>query len=592
MMKKLLKYILPVLTAVASGCGSEEVAPPAVEEPSQELQYDEVMLCLNVSYDGVGSSTRAEGDPDRYEGIDGKYETVETLRVLIVRDIQTDADGKTTAVVEGNRLVATNEQGYPMYDNLEFKVLANSNKRIYLIANEKYLPNSPITGQKVSVFLDSYTVSTPKEEKRFDIGVLSGWTVSVPDITASTTTVTTDKMGMFQPSDGKRLPLTEFFDVEVGRKDETTDNRWFSHLFLTRCAAKARFFLNVGENFKNDGAVNPEIKSISLSGVGTKEYVFPNNTVYSIPKDKLITSGTSLTATLKNAYIKTFATPADNQVVTYLINDVDLLDNVKIVETPKNSAGNMLNYPINNNFLYFAESILNGGQEYEVTVELTDGRIFKAPLKTDAVTGNTSNVMQIGGNYAISRNTYLPILINFTGALDISVEVLPWTPEYYEFDFSDHVAMSSDGALTFVEGSYAENGLDKANGRLVLPDYPLATTGTFTIGSPVGHRWDAYIVTKSGELNAIQFLVLDKDGNIVRDEDGNIVYTDHISGLVGDKAVFKVGATMSAGSGVQREAIMQVMVTLDYGDITVPVNVLESDTEYGAENITFVQNPQ
>lgn len=167
--------------------------------------------------------------------------------------------------------------------------------------------------------------------------------------------------------------------------------------------------------------------------------------------------------------------------------------------------------------------------------------------------------------------------------MEIKVEVLPWSSEVYEFDFSDHVGMSDDGAVSFIESTYAENGFDKTTGRLVLRDYPNATSGSFTIGSPVGHRWDAYLITAKGEMNAIQFVT-------GKDASGNNIFSDHLSGKVGEKVDFKVAATMSAGNE-QREALLQVMVTLDYGGISVPVNILEGGS-YGAgtENITFIQN--
>ena len=567
MMKKLLKYILPVLTVVASGCGSEEVAPPAVEEPSQELQYDEVMLCLNVSYDGVGSSTRAEGDPDRYEGIDGKYETVETLRVLIVRDIQTDADGKTTAVVEGNRLVATNEQGYPMYDNLEFKVLANSNKRIYLIANEKYLPNSPITGQKVSVFLDSYTVSTPKEEKRFDIGVLSGWTVSVPDITASTTTVTTDKMGMFQPSDGKRLPLTEFFDVEVGSKDETTDNRWFSHLFLTRCAAKAQFFLKTSDAFAAEEMVNTRITAITLEGVGTSEYVFPNKAEYAPhSKNEMISnSGADIAPTWKEAYIKSFTTPIDNKTVTYSLNNVN-------VEIKKPSVDS---YPITN-YIYFPESILTSGNQYVVGVQFNGENWFYAPLET--------NILNIEGRDAIARNSYLPIELEFGESAELSVRVLPWNREDYYVDYTANIGFTDEGYLDIL-GTAGQTGdyllLDKTAAQLVL-NYGKVARGKFYISSPLAAQWDAYMITTGGVTNAIQFQIPDPE------DSSKTITTTHISGKVGEnEADFGIVATVAPGDQ-QNSAQLMVIVTLANGTPVV-ANVLGET--WGEDRLTIIENP-
>lgn len=559
-MRKLLKYIMPVLSLVAAGCSSGEVDP---DNNLREPRPDEVTLVLDVSVNG-DATTRAM-DPDRYDDPVGDFEKIESLRVMIVRDIQVEDNGNETGIIEGNRLVSTDEQGHPRFDNLEFKVQASEEKRIYLIANEKFLTppqqfvNANPLNPTSSKFLDLFIVSKFSDEKRIDLSVLNDWTVNMAPMTVLANT-------------DIRLPLSEIFTIMVGSKDDVTDERWFSHLFMTRCSAKARFFLTASDNYKADNAVVPVIESISISGLGTKEYVFPTDTKYSPDKSELISSDPHYAEKLKNAFITDFKTP-DNNTVTYLIENVD----AKVVKPSGDNPTALTD------MLYFAESILEPGEKYNVTLNMGDGTSLTAPLET--------NILKVEGSDAVARNTYLPILINFAGAADVRIEVLPWTPEYYEFDFSDHVGMSSDGALTFTAGTFAEDGLNKETGRLVLRDYPLATTGTFTIGSPVGHRWDAYLITKAGEMNAIQFLVLDKDGNIVKDEDGNILYTDHLSGKVGEKVNFKVGATMSAGS-VQREAIMQVMVTLDYGGITVPVNVMEGDKEYGADNITFIQNPK
>lgn len=597
MMGKFPKYILAALSIAFAGCGADEVVTDTADPDVPAAE--EVTLCLDVSFEGTTRSTRADLGPDYYEDPTGDFEKINGFRVIIFRDV-TEVDGVTTGVVEGNRMVTTTPEGHPINDNLEFKVLANQKKRIYLIANEKFLTPPPGYGgtlnPSASVFLDSYVPCKPTENKRSDIDVLTNWTVSTAGVNDAENTVTT---GIFGPSllgeqTDNRLPLTEFFDVEVGTKEQTTDDRWFSHLFLTRCAAKARFFLNVGDNFKaypdvdgNPVIKNPlEISSISLSGVGTKEYVFPNKTKYSIAKEELINKQSTVNWTFEDAYIKEFATPDDNKLVTYFVGK-DYLMNTALTPTTDNTAEDMLQYPLTKAPIYFAESILTEQQKYVVTVTLGDGSEFKAPLET--------NVLSINGRDAISRNTYLPIILNFTGAGEFTVEVLPWNTEVNEFDFSDHVGMSNDGALAFTENTYPEGGLDKKEGRLVLPEYPNAVEGHFTIGAPENRKWDAYLVTKTGEPNAIQFVVIDDEGNPVLDKNGNLQYTGHISGTVGEAANFKVAATMSAGTAV-REAIMQVVVTLDYGGITVPVNVLEGGG-YGAdgkqvENVSFIQNPK
>ena len=563
-----------------SGCHhSDDPCPPEGPDITPEM----LTLCLNVSMEGEDFGTRAEV-PDGYvDPADDKFEKISTLRVIIVRNLTEVKDETTgtitsiTGIVEANRLVMTNDMGRPVHDDLEFKVIANEDKRIYLIANEAsltppadFVVPSPAT-PTVMRFLESFKV----DKKPVSLLKLSNWTVSLPNITSTTKETT---KGLFSPTkevSDPRLPLTEFFDIYV-KRDKNIDLTCYSHLFMTRTAAKAKFFLTASENFVNDGAVNPIIESISLSGVGTMEYVFPRSAVYSPGKESLIGDSPYYTGDIKT-YIKDFSTPEDNQTVTFRIKEINQpvlkpqASEIEYLDTEKTKPlGKPIAGPI-----YFPESII-GSDNYIVTVKLTDGTILSAPL--------TDNILNISGKgNAIARNTYLPIVIEFVGAMDIKVEVLNWTSETYEFDFSDHVGMSSDGAVSFIENTYAEGGFDKTTGRLVLRDYPNATAGSFEIGSPVGHRWDAYLITTQGEMNAIQFVT-------GKDAEGNNIFTDHLSGKVGERVDFNVAATMSAGNQ-QREAILQVMVTLDYGGITVPVNILEGgDYGKGTENITFIQN--
>lgn len=591
MMKKFLRYIIPVVGLALAGCSSSG-KDHDLEIPTE--RPDEVTLCLNVTFDGASptravsdtraaSATRGANDPDRYDPATGDFEKISTLRVIIVHDIKKNTvTGDTTALVEGNRLVATNDQGNPLYDNLEFKVKANEDKRIYLIANEKFLtpptPTSTSSYTTATSFLDSFEVTTdPKKPKEVNIDALSAWTVSIPGITASTTNVDPYATGMFSPVEGNRLPLTEFFNISVGGKEESTDNRWYSHLFLTRCAAKVQFLLNVGSNFSTE-AITPSIKSISLSGIGTKEYVFPNGAEYSQPKSTLISdSGVDHDPGKPEAYIKRFKTPVGNRLVTYKLTE---LTNNKLVST------NGSNVQLTNSPLYFPESILSIGAEYEVTVELSDGRILSAPLKTNIATGTVANILQINNQNAIARNTFLPIELNFSGAADLTVSVIKWTPETYEFDFTDQVGQDQYDFLVLGNGTY--ESIDWSTGELVMKPYPYVFTGTFGLSSPVGARWDAYLITMTGDQDIIQFQTVDQQGNIS--------YSTHISGQVGGKNTIKVTPTALAGSEV-RSAILQVTVTMLSG-LTVPVNILLNgeggDHQFapGVENLIFVQHPQ
>ena len=577
--KKILTLVSLMAILGAVGCHhSDDPCPP--EEPQPDPEH--MTLCLNVTFDGQDDATRADNGPDGYESPVGDFEKISTLRVIIFRALNFDETTgmATSGIVEANRLVATTDAGYPKGDNLEFKVIANEKKRIYLIANEEYLsvPSDFTTSINPTVmkYLESYKVG-----KEVSFSSLTNWTVSLPNLTSTTTEVTRGLFSAPNPKPGEaslqtRLPLTEFFDVEVNRDENRPNESVYTHLFMTRAAAKARFFLTTSDNFNEGNVVAPIIESITLSGIGTKEYVFPNKTLYSPSKESLISYNPGYKGPVET-YITDFQTPEDNGTLSFKISEINevvkqpLESDIAYLDEAKTKP---LGKPIKE-AIYFPESII-GNEKYTVTVNLADGTSLSAPLET--------NILNIAGKgNAIARNTYLPIVIEFVGAMDIRVEVLPWSSEVYEFDFSDHVGMSNDGAVSFIESTYAEDGFDKTTGRLVLGEYPNATRGSFTIGSPVGHRWDAYLITTQGEMNAIQFVT-------GKDAEGNNIFSDHITGIVGDKVDFNVAATMSAGNQ-QREAILQVMVSLDYGGISVPVNILEGGSYgEGTENITFIQN--
>ncbi len=193
------------------------------------------------------------------------------------------------------------------------------------------------------------------------------------------------------------------------------------------------------------------------------------------------------------------------------------------------------------------------------------------------------NNFHFGNN--ILRNHVYTLSVDAAAFADANIVVSPWTPEYLEIDFSENFAMAEDGALAFVNGTYAF--LEPQTGRLVLNDYPQAVTGSFGISEPEGARWEASLVTIGGELNVIQFVT-------GTGADGKLQYSNRISGIIdGQKVTFYVGATQSA-SNVPRMALLQVMVTLQSG-LTIPVTILKSsDSEYGDDikNITFIQNPQ
>ena len=414
-MIKIMRYttlvVSLVLAAVCTGChhSDDPCAPvaPAPDTPDPEL----LTLCLDIAFDGqTSAATRADkGDSDGYEGAEWDFEKIRSLRVIIVR--------KEKGLIEANRLVSTSAQGIPMYDNLEFKVVGNEEKRIYLIANESSL-SAPVGMQgTASSFLDSFKVG---EGFGYDLGdsPLDNWTVAIPDPAPDTEYVTE---GLFSNARAgiDLLPLTEFFDINAERQDLELDNIYYSHLFLTRTAAKASFYLDTSA-IEGEGVVDFDkvrITEISLAGIGAMEYVFPKDTEYSSPKypdeSNLIFSQNPDVSwdwndDTKGIYVKSFSTPSE-KTLTYVAKGLDVSlakregDPVRITPDP----------------IYFPESILQAGAKYTVGVTLSSGARLTAPLE--------DNILNIGGRDAIARNTHLQVVIKFVGrTLECEARVAPY----------------------------------------------------------------------------------------------------------------------------------------------------------------------
>ena len=559
-------------------------------------------MCLNLTFDGQGSSTRVGNKPDDYLPASGDIETINTVRVIIVRQYTENEEGNgtisRTGFIEANRLVRTNDLGQPLYDNLEFKVVANEKKRVYLIANEQYLeaPAASLTNNiaysTASNYLDSFKAVDPKkvtDADRVDLSSLSEWTVSIPGITAATTEVNGYSNDLFCKIDydkenktvrTRRIPLTEYFDISVDRIDNV-DDMFYSHLFITRAAAKARFYLNTSDNFAGDEFKNTYIKAISLSGLGTTEYVFPNSTEYSQSKESLIQYTTEdLPANdPKKTYITTFATPTTDHHVTYIINNL----NVEIKKPVDGQKQAEITSPV-----YFPESILEPGQHYKVGVQLSNGEWLYADLDRESLTHNILTIKD--GDVerdAIARNTYLPIELYFDGAMDLSVNVLPWNREDYYVDYTANVGFTDDGYLK-IGGTVGQTGdylsLSEERAELVL-NYGKVAMGSFTIASPKDCKWDAYLITTGGEQDAIQFQIPDPE------DTEKTITTTHISGYIDPqnlgKADFGIVATVEPGIA-NNTAELLVIVTLADGT-SVMANVI-GDWKTAKNRLTIIEN--
>lgn len=429
-MTKVRNKSLTLLTAIGMACaGCHNGSDWEPSEPDMSLSNPEMLtLNLNVNYDvnGTQTATRADlKDKDGYEPADGDFEMINSLRVIIIRDVMV-TDSKASGTVEANRMVATTDAGYPIRDNLEFEVIANEKKRIYLIANERSITSTPPKSEDTETDTKTYTTATAflnslSIKDRVDLNQLADWTVKIPNPDDNDIV----QQGLYSDvTEGitPRLPLTEWFNISTAcdstdLKNINPDNLYCTQLFITRTAAKATFI--VDQENSSPAYDNVKITALTLNGIGSEEYLFPRNTTYSKPKypegENILQMNSPWnlpTSDGLNMYITDFTTPPESKPLTYLKTglDVPIVNKNAGEDTKREVLG-----PI-----YFPESILATGKKYEVGVQLNTGVWLTAPLNT--------NILNIGGRDAVARNTHLKIILTFTPTnLEAVATVLPYT---------------------------------------------------------------------------------------------------------------------------------------------------------------------
>lgn len=535
--------IIPILSLLIAilclwGCSSD-----APEAPGQEPWDGDLRLMIRVSLGEPGStSSRALPEQDGFELPTLATEKLQSLRVIIVNNNPASRDYN---LIVHNRYEYIGNDGVNLKTMGTFPVEFSTHYRVYLIGNEAGIRG--IDGIRELLSADLRAGQLYPNDLLEKLIMTSGDAVA-PII---------NNRGV-AAGEALPVPVNEVYEfttmprpVTVTSESDITEERSF---FITRALSKFsfRFFRTADYNPADN---HPTIKSIKITGLSPLGYFLPNTTVYDPRKELESTNqyqGRNITEFRMPKY-----TPGEY---------------VFTLDHPVDPATIGSNGEIFTPQVYFPES--KGGlstDRFQCSISF-DGKEY-LPVAT------LNNLSEL------PRNTHavVNITIGNDNALSLKVSVLPWTPRYHTVDFTHNVAMAEDGALSFIESSYAS--LNKTTGRLVLNDFPQATVGYFGISEPKGCRWDAYLITTAGEPDAIRFQTVGSDGKTVT--------TTHLTGIIDGKTKteIKVVAASQAGN-LTRSSLLQVMVTMADG-LAVPVNVLKS-TDYGAsiENITFVQNPK
>lgn len=262
----------------------------AWHEPPEEVTDDDkgcITLDLSVGVNnGIEPTSRAFTGPDySTEGPVSEYEKVHTLRVVIVRHVKHQSD-PTEYIVEHNRMVNVRESYsnqspalitsyYVINDNLQFKVIADEMKTVYLFANEAAV-NLNKEGEEIFNFATELKVGEKFPTEKVQNILIK----RVPKVAYINN----------ESSEKHYIPMSEFFNIKVPATSGVAEEFYSKTLFLTRSLIKFSFSVA----YKTDGFTDTQIEefnnlSVKLKGVvitdlADASYYLPCDTKYNPPK--------------------------------------------------------------------------------------------------------------------------------------------------------------------------------------------------------------------------------------------------------------------------------------------------------------------
>lgn len=426
-------------------------------DPSSEIipDEDDGNINLRIKVDlGLGSASRAANEPDGFEGSQGVDEEIESIRIIILR--QSSEQG-VSYEVDAARLVATNAQGVPVNDNLNFKVRGNEMKTIVLIANENSLPSPDSKFATAREFLDQFLIKG-SDVKTEDWNKIRDWTVGMP---GENPTATQSLFSNYKANAASKshIPLTEMFQVQTLNTTPTTASGESAirsqetqevTLFLTRCAAKATFEFKVDKDdstpYRGSGM---NVVGIRFWGYNWNQYVFPRNAVYTPSKyvndtpgypnyiENVAADGTVLTPdqTQMDRYITSFNTieltaggatfdytfDEPVEIKSYIGQTAPTRGPIYFCESKKQVAAGQSLAPDDANKADVGSGASLYPSNYTLQLLLDNGEWLTAkPINT-----NILQITENGQTYdAIARNTHLKIVITFGEGGEIYLEAI------------------------------------------------------------------------------------------------------------------------------------------------------------------------
>ncbi len=215
-------------------------APPVTDEAGQAY------MRLRVALNNISPVSRVD-----YSPAVGANEMMQELRIIIVRpDLTIEHNDYISAPFFNNPLVAVG--------SFQYQVLSGEEKSVYLLANENAF-RTVAGGSKVKLI--DYDFSTLAAGDKFPADEIAALNITLDGDTATL---------------NGALPMTECHKVDIPATDPAYPKVVFPYnLFLTRAAVK--FDFRITNEFKD---IDFDIQSLTIDKVSSREYLFPNATVY------------------------------------------------------------------------------------------------------------------------------------------------------------------------------------------------------------------------------------------------------------------------------------------------------------------------
>lgn len=186
------------------------------------------------------------------------------------------------------------------------------------------------------------------------------------------------------------------------------------------------------------------------------------------------------------------------------------------------------------------------------------------------------------GTYVL-RNHIYTLSVNYVAQdtpADITVSIADWTPNVFTLDFNDTLVFMQDGKMNWVKGTY--QSIDEETGSVIMLPWktnaagnesPVPAICTFGFSSPIGAKWQAFLLGDSG---AFQFV----------DAAGKVIGENYIEGNIQNKLVTLYIVTTDPQPTENHTAKLLIVASLPDGSI------MEAHTSNSPnyDNFTLVQN--